>query len=93
MKVIIYDIFYKLNNCKKIIGIYKDINRINNNDGAFIFVKNGKAHNETSYAYYHPEVFIKQFFYKNMSYNSTNNKSWTKFVKHLKRQNKLKIFL
>lgn len=93
MKVVV---LHKLYNCKKLIGIFKNINGNNNNsDGAIVFIKNGKVHNETSYAFYHTEFSIKQFYYKNRSYINTNTtpKSWRKFVKNLKRQNNLKIFL
>lgn len=89
MKVVAYDGFWKLNNCKKIIGVFKYSNKTNT---AILFIKNGLVHNTKSYAFINKEV-RKQFFYKNESYDNINNtKSWIKFIKQLKHKEKLNIF-
>lgn len=92
MKVIVYNSFWKLNNCIKIIGVFKNINS-NLDRNAMLFIKNGKAHNETSYAYYN-QVFLRyKFAYKGIYYyDIKSKKSWKKQIKELKRQEKLKVF-
>lgn len=77
MKVIVYNNICKLNKCINLIAIYE----------------NGLAHNKTSYAYYSPQNSIKCFYYNNKPYNNISQKSWTKQVKYLKRQEHLKIFI
>lgn len=89
MKVIVYNGYWKLYNCKNLIGFYKK-----NYNRCILFIKNGKAHNETSYAYISISSSAKQFAYKDIYYQDiTNNKSWRKFIKPIIREEKLKVFL
>ena len=91
MKVIIYNEYWKLNKCKKLIAIYENVNSTNNR--AIIFIKNGFAHNKTSYAYININSSAKQFAHKDIYYEDiTNTKSWRKFMKQITREENLKIF-
>lgn len=88
MKVIVYNGYWKLNKCKKLIGFYKK-----NYNYSILFIKNGKAHNETSYAYISINSSAKQFAHKDIYYDDiTNTKSWRKFMKQITREENLKIF-
>lgn len=65
------------------------------------FIKNGKIHNEnfsamiSSYKDYDGfSNLSKYFFYKDSKYlHDYTNKKWKKFVRKLKRSEKLKVFL
>lgn len=88
MKVIVYNGYWKLNKCKKLIGFYKK-----KYNYCILFIKNGLAHNKTSYAYININSSAKQFAHKDIYYDDiTNTKSWRKFMKQITREENLKIF-
>ena len=99
MKVIIHKKSTQLHNIKSAIAF----------DHRYIrFIHNGKLHNTNYYALYSLSNFdcdftsnqptIKQITYKFFFFNNKNIKcnsikNYIKLSKHLKRQNKLKVFL
>lgn len=67
-------------------------------DNDFCFYKNGKYHRENGYTQLIKSKNFKDFlyFYKDAYYGKNEdftNKSWKKFVKKLKREEKLRVFI
>lgn len=92
MKVIFYEGSENLNKCKKLIAV-----SILPNSSFIIFIKNGMWHNTMNYAFYHNYSMGigKSFYYKDIKYESDNGftiKSWKKYVKKLRQEERLKIF-
>lgn len=85
-----------VDNCRKhlinVVVYFKDVN-------FFVTYKNNLYHNENNAAEFlgndSPTSYInKYFWYKGICYiNNYTNKTWKKFIKELKREEELKIFL
>lgn len=89
MKVIIYQNYYFLKKCKKLIAIFKCDKKFN-----FAIIKNGVCHNSNYYSFF-GSYYNKYYYYKGKMYGS--NKMWTDLrwknkIKTLKYEEKLKIF-